>query len=47
MKVICSSCSYKVEKPKLEHLIYAVKKDKGSIIKNICPLCEKKLKLEG
>ncbi len=38
----CKYCSYKVEKPRWEHIIYTVRKQGGCIGKNICPGCKKK-----
>lgn len=37
----CKYCSYKVEKPRWEHIIYTVRKQGGCIGKNICPGCKK------
>ncbi len=39
-KVICTNCNYKLEKPTIELLIYAVIKDGGSVFANICPHCK-------
>ena len=41
IKVKCKYCSYKVEKPRWEHIIYAVRKDGGCIRYNICPTCKR------
>lgn len=40
IKVKCKYCSYKVQKPKWEHIIYAIRKDGGNALKNICPRCK-------
>lgn len=40
IKVKCKHCRYKVEKPRWEHIIYAVRKQGGCIRKNICPRCK-------
>ena len=42
IKVKCKYCSYKIEKPRWEHIIYTVRKQGGDILKNVCPGCKKK-----
>lgn len=41
IKVKCKYCDYELEKPRWEHIIYAVRKDGGCIRYNICPTCKR------
>lgn|GEM_PF-2562223 len=40
-KAECKYCDYKVEKPRWEHIISAIKSQGGHAGGNICPKCKK------
>lgn len=42
MKAYCKKCKTKIEKPKWEHLIYAIYKAGGHAGENKCPGCKNK-----